>query len=597
MERLGKFEILERLGDGGMAEVFLARPLDAALSKLVAVKRILPSHSEDEAFIEMFRREAEIALRMRHPGIVSVYELGFAEGQHYLSMEFFPGVALSRLARALRDQKVGFDFPDALFVARQIAEALQYMHSFQAYGAATEIIHRDVSPQNILVGVDGAVKLIDFGIAKVIDKDSRTKTSVVKGKMAYLSPEQIRGAPLTKQTDIFSLGIVLWEMVAGRKLFAGASMEAVAKKIEACEIPPILAVAPSAPAAVDLICRRALARLPQDRYRTAEEMISDLDEALRDHKRESHQKRVAEAVKLLFPEEVAKLQGFMRKYEGASVERSPMRAGKAGARASLTPEELTRAMPAPERRGAPFASSSATSGAKRSSQVVVGENDPTVVAGRGARRLRGPHAAARGPELPARPSGRSLSASWRFAIAGSAICALTAGILIATRDVGPRPSAARGEGLTAVPAAGDAPKAETSPVHPGAELGAPPAAPFASRPTEMARPWPTPAPSPMRAARLAPSSGRKPASARAPTPGGAPAPVAFAYLTVFADRGAKILVDGVSAGVELVNERKVPAGKQIVVQSVSASGQASPPLRLVLKAYSKHIVDLSTPNR
>jgi eukaryotic-like serine/threonine-protein kinase len=166
LERFGKFEFLEKIGEGGMAEVFLAKPSDASFSKLVAVKRLLPQLKDDYSFLEMFRREGSIAMRFRHPSIIAVYEMGAIDGQPYISMEYFPGKPVARVMNRLRDSGQALALLDKITIIKRIAEALHYIHEFSDYGENdAQIIHRDISPHNIMIGFNGVSKLIDFGIA------------------------------------------------------------------------------------------------------------------------------------------------------------------------------------------------------------------------------------------------------------------------------------------------------------------------------------------------------------------------------------------------------------------------------------------------
>ena len=320
MKAFGKFQLLEHIGTGGMAEIFLARPGDAALSKLVALKRILPEHAESAYYREMFRREGEIALRFRHPSIVTVHELGKVAGHYYMSMEFFPGKTLAQLIVALRDNPDAVEVKDKALIIKSIADALHYIHEFSDHGEETEIIHRDISPQNILVGFDGATKLIDFGVAKVNTEEEKTASKNLKGKVAYMSPEQVRGEELTKQTDVFSLGVVLWEILTGRKLFTGKSVEEVTRKVEQCDIPIFAEYAATMPMELRIIALKALAKDVGSRYKSAGELSADLDEYLRKQQSDRSQKRLAKALQALFPEDFSHLQSVLKKHEASNRE-------------------------------------------------------------------------------------------------------------------------------------------------------------------------------------------------------------------------------------------------------------------------------------
>ena len=307
-----------------MAEIFLARPGDAALSKLVALKRILPEHADSAYYREMFRREGEIALRFRHPAIVTVHELGKVSGHYYMSMEFFPGKTLAQLIVSLRDNPDAVEVKDKALIIKSIADALHYIHEFSDHGEETEIIHRDISPQNILVGFDGATKLIDFGVAKVNTEEEKTASKNLKGKVAYMSPEQVRGEELTKQTDVFSLGVVLWEILTGRKLFTGKSVEEVTRKVEQCDIPIFAEYAATMPMELRIIALKALAKDVGSRYKSAGELSADLDEYLRKQHSDRSQKRLAKALQALFPDDFSHLQSVLKKHEASNRETGEM---------------------------------------------------------------------------------------------------------------------------------------------------------------------------------------------------------------------------------------------------------------------------------
>jgi serine/threonine protein kinase len=313
--QFGKFELLEHIGEGGMAEVFLARPSDASLSKLIALKRILPALANNPYFEDMFRREGEIALRFRHPSIVTVYEIGQVQNASYMTMEYLPGKTLAELIRKLQNNKDAMDTASKVSIIKCVADALQYIHDFADYGELTEIIHRDISPHNILIGFDGATKLIDFGIAKLTSGVEVTGSQNLKGKVAYMSPEQVKGLKLTKQTDIFSLGIVLWEILAGKKLFTGKSVGEVSAKVETCEVPPLVEFAPDVPMELRTVCRIALAKETGDRYSSAGEMAADLDNVLRKYYRNRKQKQLSVFLHELFPADVLHLQAVLKKHE------------------------------------------------------------------------------------------------------------------------------------------------------------------------------------------------------------------------------------------------------------------------------------------
>ena len=264
----GKYQLLKKLAAGGMGQVFLARSAGAqGFEKLLVIKRILPHLVEDEEFLAMFFDEARIAARLNHPNVVQIFDLGEAAGSHYLAMEYVAGEDLRRLDKQARS--AGKMIPLGL-LCRIIADAaagLDYAHKARdAKGQPMQLVHRDVSPQNVLVGFDGAVKLIDFGVARAAGRMQHTATGVLKGKYAYMSPEQVDGLPVDHRSDIFALGIVFWEMLVGKRLFKGDSEAATMRLVKECRVPAPSTVNPQLPPQLDKVVMTALAAEPQRRY-------------------------------------------------------------------------------------------------------------------------------------------------------------------------------------------------------------------------------------------------------------------------------------------------------------------------------------------
>jgi len=274
-QAFGPYELTERINVGGMAEVFRAR--DPAHERLVAIKRILPSVAEDEEFIQMFRDEAAIASQLDHPNIARIYDVGRVDLSYYLALEFVRGkdlrIIFDRAAR--KKEAIPLDF--ILYVMSQACRGLDYAHHrTDARGKALGVVHRDVSPQNVLVSFDGEVKIIDFGIAKASGKVARTQVGTIKGKFGYMSPEQVRGLPIDQRSDVFSLGICLWELLTQQRLFVGDNEIAIMEKIRRGEIPSLRDIAPETPPDIEQIVRKALANDVDERYPTATELDSDI---------------------------------------------------------------------------------------------------------------------------------------------------------------------------------------------------------------------------------------------------------------------------------------------------------------------------------
>jgi hypothetical protein len=278
----GKYELIERVGVGGMAEVYKARLLSPNnLSKIVALKRILPYHCADKGFVHMFLDEARIALALNHPNIGQIYELGQLDDTWFLVMEFIDGPNLSMAIKKLR--KTGHRFPPALAlsISAQLCQALHAAHTQpDEHGHPMQIIHRDVSPHNVMVSRDGSVKLIDFGIAKARHRLVQTSTGTVRGKLLYMSPEQATSRPLSPQSDLFSVGMLLLSLLYGQHIWRGLDEVAVLMSLRTWSPP---AVAPLCPelsgeeaAALQQIIQRAMAFEPAERYADAEAMRADL---------------------------------------------------------------------------------------------------------------------------------------------------------------------------------------------------------------------------------------------------------------------------------------------------------------------------------
>ena len=304
-QRFGQYTLTARLGRGGMADVFRARREGAAgFERIVVVKKILSSHNEDPQFVEMFINEAKIAARLAHPNIVQVYELGEENGEFFIVMEYVKGRDLLRLLRALaQDPSRSAAVPPqvAAYVARETARGLSHAHDHtDEKGAARPIVHRDVSPQNIMLGYDGQVKLVDFGIAKALDtKKEETRTGALKGKFAYMAPEQLGGHSPGPQSDLFSTGVVLYEMLTGRRLFKGASDYETLQKVQTMEVAPPSSVNRAISAELDAIVLQALERDPRQRYARAGQMARDLDVYLQAHRFAVEE--MAEYMKQVFP--------------------------------------------------------------------------------------------------------------------------------------------------------------------------------------------------------------------------------------------------------------------------------------------------------
>lgn len=273
MQVFGRYELLERIGIGGMAEVFRARSSGAAgVAKQLVIKKILPHLSEDEHFRNMFLNEAKIAVNLTHANIVQVFDFGEVDAQYFLAMEFIEGTDLRQILKDLYKANSRIPLPYALYIASEVCKGLDYAHrKTDEEGQPLGIIHRDISPQNILISVEGEVKVADFGIAKAANVATETRSGAIKGKLSYLAPEHISKGEADRRSDLFALGVCLHEMLTGKPLFAGRGELEILKRIESGDYPKPSEVEPWLPKSIDDVVMRGLERAPEDRYQTAAE--------------------------------------------------------------------------------------------------------------------------------------------------------------------------------------------------------------------------------------------------------------------------------------------------------------------------------------
>src|SRR5262249_6465807 len=265
------------------AELYRARRSGVeGFQKIVAIKKILPHLADNEEFITMFADEAKLAAQLNHPNIVHIFDLGKIEGGGYfIAMEYVEGRELRAILQSAREVGTPLPIPLAVFIASKVAAALDYAHRRRdAEGHELTIVHRDVSPQNILISYEGDIKLCDFGIAKAASKASQTQSGALKGKVQYMSPEQAWGNPIDRRSDLFSLGTVLYEMLTEQKLFRGDTDLTVLEKVRAADVLSPSSVNPEIPKNLEAIVLKALSREPDDRYANASDMLRDLEAVL-----------------------------------------------------------------------------------------------------------------------------------------------------------------------------------------------------------------------------------------------------------------------------------------------------------------------------
>ncbi len=268
----GQYELIAKLATGGMAEIFLARPAGHPDGKLLVLKRILPHLAEDEHFVTMFRDEADLASKLIHPNVCRVHALGHHAGSWFIAMEYLHGVPLSRVMTRLSKQNKLLDLRVVAGIICAACEGLHHAHELRdASGNLLNVVHRDVSPPNIMIVDGGLVKLLDFGIAKATNTNAKTRTGTVKGKNAYMSPEQIMGKSLDRRSDIFALGTVMYELLTIKRLFHRDSDFMTFKAISEEPIPDIMQRRPDLPLGLRSVLLQALARDPAGRFATAKQ--------------------------------------------------------------------------------------------------------------------------------------------------------------------------------------------------------------------------------------------------------------------------------------------------------------------------------------
>ncbi len=282
--RLGRYEIVQRLALGGMAEIYLARMSGlAGFAKHVVLKRILPSHARDAEFVRMFFNEARYAATLDHPNIAHVYDLGEEHGLHYFTMEYLHGEDCRTLLRELSQRQRVLPLEHALTIVVGAATGCHFAHELTGDdGKPLGLVHRDVSPSNVVVTYAGAVKLVDFGIAKATNLEDVTAVGVTKGKLAYMAPEQCRGEPLDRRVDVYALGVLLYELATQRRAFAGQNDAQVMWAVITGEVPAPSTQAPDFPPALEAIIQRAMSVDRTQRFATARELAQALEGFARD---------------------------------------------------------------------------------------------------------------------------------------------------------------------------------------------------------------------------------------------------------------------------------------------------------------------------
>lgn len=282
--RFGRYIIVDPVAVGGMAEIYRAR---LAASKegpdrVIVIKKVIANLSQNPEFVQMFEEEIKITVGLTHPNIIQIYDYGKVDDQYFMAMEYVEGKNLRQFVKRLADMKSMFSIDMSCYIISQVCHALAYAHAYKdrMSGKPLGIVHRDISPQNVMISYDGATKLFDFGIAKAKSASEATRAGVIKGKPSYLSPEQIAGEVLDGRCDIFALGIVLWELLTAKRLFVADTDIGVLRLIQSAKIEPPSTFNPAVPQALDAIVLKSLHRDKLKRYQTAEEFQRDLHKFL-----------------------------------------------------------------------------------------------------------------------------------------------------------------------------------------------------------------------------------------------------------------------------------------------------------------------------
>lgn len=320
-KRFGKYLLLDQIAVGGMAELYRAMITGVqGFEKLIAVKKILPHLTIEEELVNSFIDEAKLAALLHHQNIVQIYDFGSVEKSYFIAMEYLFGKDLRNVTEKAKQEGSHLSLEYALYVVSRVASGLHYAHNLKDFqGKPLNIIHRDISPQNIFITYEGDVKIVDFGIAKAATQSTMTQVGMIKGKVAYMSPEQADGKAIDYRSDIFSLGIILYELITGEKMFKGDTMQ-ILSKVRSAEFPPPDEVIKDVPEKLYEVLNQTLAKEPEKRYSSCNQMLSDMEEVMYSFTKRATARGLSEYMKGLFKGEIEKEERTMSALAGMDFE-------------------------------------------------------------------------------------------------------------------------------------------------------------------------------------------------------------------------------------------------------------------------------------
>jgi serine/threonine protein kinase len=322
--KFGKYLIVDKIAAGGLAELFTSRVSSAqGFEKLIAIKTILPHLAQENELISCFIDEAKLAALLNHQNIVQIYDFGEIDGTFYIAMQYLFGKDLRRVLDRSKEKNLQIDLGYSLYITSLICSGLDYAHNLRdLQGTQLKLIHRDITPQNIIITYDGDVKIIDFGIAKAAARSTLTQIGTIKGKVAHMSPEQASGQAIDHRSDIFSTGIILYELITGQKMFTGDTMEILAK-VRDCKYELAESIKPDFPKKVYSIIHRALAKDPDKRYQSCGEMQKDLEDCIHELTIWPTSRGLSKIMNTIYEKEITIEENVMRQTASINISNVP----------------------------------------------------------------------------------------------------------------------------------------------------------------------------------------------------------------------------------------------------------------------------------